>query len=416
MAVLVLGTFDDPLQALTDFDGNALLISVFNAPTSDSEQDILDRDTDCGISEDVPILAPPRIRATAFAADGNAALLRTQCRLPTDCPDIDRTVIRSVGCNPPPNCIAEPDAARASRERPSCRLPVFLPPRSTTRVTRNLEFSEASATAKAYDMSFEDAGGLTNYIEVPFMQFARFRGEDATTHDFLTHYDTIFNGTVRLWESGTVEFIGFAKTDAPLGRTYRVWEGDSPTDAGGQHHDVIALPGDNTYYAVNFAVKPASGKSIHVIAPFTLNTGGTSDGNRVVLWSYAAGGWIFPVNFNIGSDAGIMGAIDRSGTNSTCVGSSGTWTTISNNAVVWSYLCDNSWDNRASFISEYGAVGVSGTFNLSRTIPDSATQGVLWFCADAQGGTNQAWGTFAVGPILRSDYDPVVQQGVDPLG
>lgn len=256
---------------------------------------------------------------------------------------------------------------------------------------------------------------LTNYIEIPFMQFARFRGEDATTHDFLTHYDTVFNGMVRLWESGTVEFIGQAKTNAPLGRSYQVWEGDSPTDVGGQLHTVITLPGDDTYYDVNFAVHPAAGKSIHVIAPYTLNVGGTTDGNRVVLWSYSSGGWIFPINFNIDSDAGIMGAIDRSGTNSTCVGSSGTWTTILNNANVFSYLDDNDWDNRTSFINEYSAVGVSGTFNLSRAIPDSASQGVLWFCTDAQGGTNQAWGTFAVGPILRSAYDPVIQQGIDPL-
>lgn len=129
--VYVLGTFDDPLEALTDFNGNALLIDVANTPVSDDEQTILDRDSDCGINDEIASFAPPNITAPAFAADDDDVLLQAMCGIPVDCPELDRAVIRSNGCNPPPNCILEPDALIAATAKATCNLPTFFPPRGT---------------------------------------------------------------------------------------------------------------------------------------------------------------------------------------------------------------------------------------------------------------------------------------------
>ena len=123
----VLGTFDDPLEALHDFEGHAILVLLTGA-----EQDpdaVLDRDTDCGINDETVFLAPPPLKATAWAEAEATALLHVHCANPLDCPELDRVPIRSHGCAPPPNCIAEPEARIAAVARPVCSVPTFLPPR-----------------------------------------------------------------------------------------------------------------------------------------------------------------------------------------------------------------------------------------------------------------------------------------------
>lgn len=429
----VLGTFDDPLEFLTDFnEEHAILVELLNAPVTDTEQTILDRAEECEIDDTIPIFFPAETRATAYADLPEAALLRVACKQPLDCPELDRVPIRSFGCNPPPNCIAEPDALVAALARPTCRLPIFYPPSSpTTRRTRNLEFGYASATAVAYDMSWEDAGGLTNYVEFPYHQFLHWRADPDNPSDA---YGLRYRGIVRVWESGTIQMVGEMRfvdgATLPTSLTelsYKVWFGE--TGQPGSLQTVATIPTDGDYHAVNWSGRPGSLE--HCETYYGGIPAGGSEGPdyfpTVELWQYPDGMVLPPDPPDVwGGSAGGTGitacGVTRDGndldfawsiapeafTTQHFIATVEIDTEVTNDATTSGF-------NEANGIAHLNASTLFGSLGgtASRTIPDSATTGLrvaIW-----TGSQNVNTGTFDCGPFLRLAYAPTIQQGVDPI-
>jgi hypothetical protein len=408
----VLGTFGDALEFLEDFNGNPILVSLTGA-TQDS-QTILDRDSECGITDEIFLVPAESAKAAAFAADDNAVLLQVQCGLPLDCPELDRSLIVSHGCNPPPNCILEPEALIAAIQKPDCMLPTFFPPHSPhTDLVRGIDLGFAEASAVAYDISFESVNVLTNYIEMPFFQAWLFYPSELIGPKFLQ-----YRGIVRLWESGTVQLIGEATVNYTGGKDYKVWIGDSPTDVGGHDETVISVPGDSAWHAVDWAYLPPSGKVVHI------RYDGNDPGVPAQVWSYADGGWTFPITFRCEGDGGsrLNGTATRSGTTFSVSGSLGASASFATGFGIYTYEQDSAdWSNTngvTHFVDSIPPTLTTAWGPYTHTIPDSATKGIR-FLGELAGGTGGAYGYGArcdFGPVLLATHDPVIQQGVDPLG
>jgi hypothetical protein len=270
-------------------------------------------------------------------------------------------------------------------------------------------------------LSWDIEGGtpLVNYVEIPVYFTHRLFPSGA----FITLNDRVdieYRGTVRIWQSGTFEFDGEIRsrgymngvwTLPPLARRLSVWVGDVGLVSGTYHTVKDLAANDDSWQTCQWSTQASGADKVHFITGESFPPTGHTAGNRVDLWVYPTG-WNLPISFGVPHDAEISnGLIDRDGTSLDFTGDVGQWNVASNDTSVFSYYLDYTTWTASDFINEYQVLGAPGSFNETRVIPDSATQGLRLYFSCGQAGSAS---NFDIGPIFRTTYNPSVQQGVDP--
>lgn len=269
---------------------------------------------------------------------------------------------------------------------------------------------------------------LANYIEIPFLQRMAGRFDPADSN---VTYNLEYRGLVRVWESGTVEFVGecgdFRKLTLAGGPisiseiSYKVWFGIEHGVDVGTLETVATIPtsgGAGVWYPVDWSGRMSAGESTWILPDIPGTVGAVT--NPVKLWEYPTG-LMFPIE-------GINGGLPLSGTGATAaeISRSGNdlvvdWAYQSNPGPttghhIWSWELDSTDWSRANFIQHMDQYGISifaDSGTETRTIPDSATVGLRFFIG--QSIFNEYLSTFDVGPFFRTAYStPEIQQGIDP--
>ena len=245
-----------------------------------------------------------------------------------------------------------------------------------------------------------------SYYEIPFSQ-------TLTVGYDLGEITLNFAGKVRLWESGTVEMIGYTHCTL-ANREYRVWVG--ATTATGAYHVVGTTTQALTWEEAYWVYRPAEGSHVYCILGADLS--GSATWLRK-LWSFEDGGWAFPIVFdNFGTTyADMDGTITRSETAITCTGNASR-----NSASAawdwWSSATPGETTDDWVFSGYSGVMQVSTpTYTTVATMPDSATAGIYarWYSGSPYPGPAYVTRICSVGPFYRPSHDPVLQTGVDPL-
>lgn len=253
-------------------------------------------------------------------------------------------------------------------------------------------------------------GGLVNYIEMPFFH----------QHVYSvggTPYVVWFQGTVRLYESGTVVLNGVCSTNRPTTPTpYRLWVGP---DASSGAFSTVASPVNGTPVTVtDWWVKPASGSYVHLLFGDAA-TGGSWWMDKVRVLEYP-GGWKYPFTLKLSqsnSDPATKSkqhlTVNRSGNDLLLTGDFDGTGTLSSNGGVFTFIQQVSDFSISSTVAHLnvGPSVVTG-FSYSRSIPDSTTEGLRVFSRLTISGPSTAYAYGDFGIHMRAA--PTVEEGEDP--
>lgn len=269
--------------------------------------------------------------------------------------------------------------------------------------------SQADADAKAIshgETLLECRVVDAHYYELPFYHYLNV--------DFDTIPVTmIYAGRVKVWDTGTIEFAGHIRCTRS-GYSYRVWVG--PTDMSGAYHVVGTTSAPQVWQPVSWAYRPPLNEYVYSILGVDINGGGTW---RQRLWSFADGGWSFPIRFDgfQTSSADMDGTITRSATEITCTGTASKF----NGSCAWDWWSSvtpmsdpATWE----FSGYSGAIQVTTPiYTTTAPMLDSATVGVYarWYSGSPTPTPSDVTRLCSVGPFYRPTYDPLPQVGIDPV-
>jgi hypothetical protein len=266
---------------------------------------------------------------------------------------------------------------------------------------------------------------LTNYIEVPLRQ-EHFQAQE-TTPGNSENRRTQFRGIVRLWQSGTVQWIGETRTTFTVDRDFRV--------ATGETFDVLTAHVVGTAPAGLGSVSPFWGDWAAVNWSYRIPTGhhmflAIETGPPALYDIHAATeeptmaypvGWL-PFPFTLYSKGGagseLTGNMSRSGNSIVTEGTldGGGIFSASFGGVSYDYDTDTGETSGQTILFTASTAASIPYGPYSRTIPDSPTQGVIFELGAGAGvgaGISQSAAMF--GPFFREAYStPTIQQGVDP--
>lgn len=289
---------------------------------------------------------------------------------------------------------------------------------------------------------------LTNYVEFPYWYFFLYQNADGVNGQY--HAGIEFRGKVRLWESGTVELEGYVRFQkvgptAVSATTYawRMWVGTVDSDGTlltGSNSLVMNVStvgpydgsGYNAWQSVSWSVKPSPGS--YVSQPYISQGLTESDppSAAVRVWQYPDG-LVMPHFTHVSGTAGsalafINTTASRSGNDLVL---SGDWSASEGGfgqpgIGLWRWIADVSdadprnWTRSdfeilENFQSSFGSGTTTDTFSHSVAITDSETIGEMYRSLVGASNVTSVVSTFNIGPILRTDYAPVIQQGIDPL-